>query len=523
MSEQNTDPNRSCWNCPSKLTASESATFFRKSLGVSVCARYGKPIGNSTFEADSTHSKQQDNIAKQLAKNCPAYGKPRPAAPDWERAHFTVMLPDPEVITAPRNDPELVTSCATCKNFVREDIVAEEFGWPAGLCSAKGKLLLSNRYSYEARGCEYSSFGRVRTDVGNLIMLPEYSDDFAPTNNPSKAYFRDKAAGFVDPVDYETDKAVSNEDVASGIRAWREVVDAETGNSVYLPIYSVDYFSDEEQKKIPRTGDDEHPEDYVDHAFFTYKVAVLWCELDETPGMWGQAGVGKTEFFRYMAWLMCLPFERFSITGSSELEDLAGKMHFSNEKGTYFEYGRVPKAWTKPCVMVVDEPNTGMPDVWQFLRPMTDNSKQLILDMNNGESLKRHNDCYLGLAMNPAWDPKNIGTHMIGDADANRLMHMFVDLPPADLEREILKNRCAHDGYGLSGDMLDTIMAIATDIRALCADDTLPITWGIRPQLKVARVSRWFDLMTAYRMASADFLEPEAQQQLLDVVRSHIA
>ena len=222
---------------------------------------------------------------------------------------------------------------------------------------------------------------------------------------------------------------------------------------------------------------------------------------------------------------MCLPFERFSITGSSELEDLAGKMHFSQEKGTYWTDGRFTKAWSSPCVIVVDEPNAGPPDVWQFFRPLTDNSKQLVLDMNDGEHRPRHDDCFLGMAMNPAWDPKNVGANMISDADANRLMHMFIELPPPELEREILKTACHRDGWEIPADKVKTIMDIATDIRALTESDdsTLPITWGIRPQLKVARACKWFDWLTVYRMASGDFLEPQAQQELLNVVRSHVS
>ena len=510
---------KSCFNCPSALTPQEAAVFFRKSIGVPVCARFGKPISGSAKTPES----QGKKIATSIAKNCAEYGNPRPESPDWSKATFTVMLPDPEVFGRSRQSQDLVRACGACEHFVREDVVASELGYSAGLCAAKGKLLLGNRYTYEAKNCDYRSLGQVRTDIGNLVMLPEYDEGFAGDSDPVKHFFKKQRAGIADPVDYETDKPVSDEDRSHGIRAWREIIDPETENVVYLPIYDLDFFSEEERAKIPRTGDDEHPEDYVDHSFLVYKVAVLWTELDETPGLWGVPGTGKTELFRHLAWLMCLPFERFSITGSTELEDLAGKMHYSPEKGTYWTDGRFTQAWSKPSVIVVDEPNTGPPDVWQFFRPVTDNSKQLVLDMNNGEARKRHTDCYLGMAMNPAWDAKNVGAHMIGDADANRLMHMQIDLPPAPLEREIIKTSCAHDGYEISKEKLDTIMNIAKDIRELCENDTLPITWAIRPQLKVARASRWFDWLTVYRMASADFLEPSAQEQLLDVVRSHTA
>jgi hypothetical protein len=145
----------------------------------------------------------------------------------------------------------------------------------------------------------------------------------------------------------------------------------------------------------------------------------------------------------------------------------------------------------------------------------------MVLDMNEGEAISRHDDCYLGFAMNPAWDVKNIGANPIGDADANRLFHVFIEPPPEVLEREIIKNRVALDNWEISEDMLDMLMAIAKDLRSLISDGTLPITWGVRPQIKVARALRWFDVPTSYRRAIGDFLEPESQEKLLDVVRSH--
>lgn len=514
-----TEPN--CLNCPSLLSVEEATKFFMKNIGAPMCARFGKPVGSMT-----SSTSQRRDIGKAIAKNCDKFGEPAPtgSSPDWQNTDFRVALPDPEVLRFNRKaQQDVVRSCNTCEHFVREDVVAKELGYATGLCSAKGQLLLNGRYTYEARNCDERSIALngVRTNVTNIMMLPEYSADFTLSADPVR-FHQQQAAVFVDPTEYETDKEVTPEDHAAGVRAWRLIADPETGNSTYLPIFRRDFFSEEEQSLIPATGDDEHPEDYIDHGFYTYKVAVLWWELDETPGLWGQSGTGKTEFFRHMAWLMQMPFRRFSITGSSELDDLFGKMHFSQERGTYFEKGRMVKAWESPCVMVVDEPNAGPPDVWQAMRPMTDNSKQLVLDMWDGRISERNPHCFLGLAMNPAWDPKNVGTHVIGDADANRLMHITIPMPAPALEREIITKRCAHDGYDITPETLATIMAIAEDIRALCDDDTLPITWAVRPQLKVARASKWFDLKTCYRMASADFLEPEAAQQLLDVVESHV-
>jgi MoxR-like ATPase len=445
-----------------------------------------------------------------------------PPLPEDKR--FAVALPDPDARKPAESEMlrQSCRTCASCTKFVGEQYVADELGWTAGICSAKGKLILSNQQTYEARDCEYREWGIIRKTTTGLHLLPEYEDAFQLNVDPVRAYFKNKGT-LVEPHEYPSDKEVTVEEMEHGIRAWRLVPDpAGSGNETYLPIYDPEYFSDDERVKIPRTGDDEHPELYVDHFGGVYLCAVAWSELDETPATWGQAGVGKTELFRHLAWLMCIPFERVSITGQTELDDLAGKMRFTKERGTYFQYGRLPLAWAKPCVIVIDEPNVGPSDVWQFIRPLTDNSKQLVLDMNEGERIKRHDDCYMGMAMNPSWDAKNVGAMQIGDADANRLFHLYMELPPESLEREIIVNRVQLDGWELDSERLDMIMGIAKDLRALSDDDELPITWGLRPQIKVARALRWFDPVTAYRRAVADYLEPEAQESLLAAVRAHV-
>jgi len=515
------DRNKSCIGCPSMMpSGQEQQNFFGKNMGTPMCARFGKPIGSI-----QSSERQRTEVAVALANTCGAHGEPRPSTVDWNKAQFAITLPDPEVLRFnQRRDQNLVRTCQSCEHFVREDVVGREFGFPVGLCSAKGKMVLPSRLTYEARDCDYRSLATngVRTDVTGLTMLPEYAGDFTLSSDPVTYHRQQQAAGSVDPRDYETDKPVSDEDDAAGVRAWRKIEDPLTGNITHLAIFKPEFFTEEERKKIPQTGDDEHPEDYLDHGFFTYKVAVLWMELDETPAAWGQAGVGKTEFGRYMAWLMQIPFERISITGSSEIEDLAGKWTFVGGETKWVD-GRIPIAWGKPCVLLVDEPNAGPPDVFQFMRPMMDNSKQLVLDQSDRHDMRDRNDyCFPIVAMNPAWDPKNVGTHVISDADANRMMHLSFLLPPPALEREILTKACDHDGYEIEGEMLATIMSIAEDIRNLAEEDALPITWGIRPQLKVARASRWFDLLTCYRMAVADFLDPQQQETLLNVVKSHV-
>lgn len=506
---------KSCINCPSYSTPSQTVQHINKNINAATCSKTGRVLS-----LPETNQRHLEKIAEVTAAGCSEYGLEERKANIGDM-HLTVAFPNPAALTE-KIEPYLqdaVKSCAMCKWYMEDTDVTRAFGWWTGMCTAKGRLILGNRQTYEARDCEYRQFGHNETDTRSVALMPEFEDNFW-----SKGAFKEllaKQAARPEPHLYVTDKEVTPEDTAAGIRAWRKVLDPEgTSNFTHLPIFEHGFFTPIELAKIPRTGDDEHPESYLDHNGAVYKISVAWMELDETPALWGVAGTGKTELLRHMAWLMQLPFERISITGSTELDDLAGKMLFEDGE-TRFQYGRVPLAWSKPSVICLDEPNVGPPDVWQFIRPLTDNSKQLVLDQNKGERMPRHDSAFMGLAMNPAHDAINVGTQVIGDADGSRLLHILMELPPDEVEREILRTRVAFDGWEINDAQLSTIMAIAADIRGLIEVGSLPISWGVRNQIKVARACRWFDLVQAYRLGAADYLEPQAAEELLNVVRAH--
>jgi MoxR-like ATPase len=505
---------QSCLTCRNFIPQNEAAKRYGKATGTAMCAYFDKPIGRRPFTSEPEKLKY---VADKIGSKCPGYGKP---ANDRAAREFKVAFPDMNPPDGVAGGDDRVKTCYSCKHFTSSDVVQSEWGWFTGACGLKGTLVPEVNASFVGRNCDVSEFGPNRESLLGVTLLPEFDEDFL-TPDLVGAFL---AGGAVTPAEYETDKPVSRAAAEAGIRAWRKLVDQERPDfdtGVFLPIYDLGHWDTETQSKVPQAGDDEHPEDYLDHNNAVYKIGVLWTELDETPALWGPAGVGKTELGRHLAWLMQLPFERISVTASTELDDLAGKMHFDTGTGTYFQKGRIPLAWERPGVILLDEPNVGQPDVWQFLRPLTDNSKQLVLDMAEGQRIMRNDDAYLMMAMNPAWDPRNVGTAVIGDADGSRLMHLFMDLPPEPIEEQIIVTRCGHDGYEITRKMVKTVMAVAKDLRGLCHQGTLPMSWGIRPNVKVARATRWFSILDAYRVGVADFLEPQQAEIVLDVVRSH--
>ena len=508
---------KSCLGCPSYLSADEASRFFNKGIGSPVCARFGKPIGSRNSTTD-----QRKVIAESFAEKCPGYGMEKPDIVDWGNTDFRVSLPDPDVLDRisrdERTTPELVNSCSTCEFFVREDTVLTDLGWASGLCSAKGTLNLTNRLVHEARHCDVKSFGSPRSDTNGLHFMPEYQPDFKGIHDPARL-FAQTYRGDIEPTEYPSDNDVSSDDQALGIRAWRALEDPRTGNKIHLPVFDLNFFDEEERALIPRTGDDQHPEDYLDYAQNSFRVGVIWLELDETPAFWGESGTGKTEFYRHMAWMMCLPFHRFAIKRSTELDELEGKMQFDPDGvGTYFSPGRFVRAWSKPGVGDLDELNTARPEVFHFLRPILDSSKLLIVDADDGKPHLRNDFFFPGVAMNPAWDMKNLGVEEISDADARRLTHIRMEIPPPEIERKIIKTRINRDGYDFPDDSLNLIMKIAEDIRAAVTEESLPITWGVGSQLKVARAMKWFPVEECYKMAIADFLSPTDYDEFMKYV-----
>ena len=509
---------KTCLDCPSFTQTKGAPNIFRRALGVPMCARFAHPLMIPKL-ADPEHT------LRDLGESCPSYGQFRPDQP-VNFAGLNVAFPDVEhaAVTEDGWQKGNCTSCAMCQHYVNEERVGRELGLTAGMCLARGRLIMTNRQRQEASNCDYRITGPNAPTTEGLTFFRQYdSGGFSTTVRNPIASTSAQLSVTPDPRQYATDKPVTPEDEKDGIGAWRKVADpAYAGRQVFLPIFRDDFFDEAERALIPRAGGDEHIEQYLDHDGLVYSIAVEWQELDEVPALWGPAGVGKTELARYMAYLMNLPFVRVPISGSTELDDIAGKIMYREGEGTYPMYGKVSKGWSKPCVLLIDEPNTGRPDVWQFLRPLFDNSKTLTVDFYDSVDIRRHDYCYPVLSMNPAWDPRNRGAEEIADADASRLTHIFMDLPNEELERKIIAARVASDGWDMTEEQLTFVMNVARDIRALIAEGTVAsTTWGIRPQIQVARALRWFEPKTAYRRAVVDYLEPKTGKAILDCVEMH--
>jgi MoxR-like ATPase len=515
----------SCFTCPSRLSSSKQVEVLGKSTGADVCGLKLIALGRPALEDDQIKA-----IQINKASNCSSHGQPLAIDPAARNKAIAIDV----AVSASFEEPvaqATVSSCASCSHYMPAREVRKRFGWSVGMCTAKGQLVMDDRLSMYARGCEKRSMiemGEGGTEywdkkVKLLALFPELQIGWGK-RDPLKtlAAF---AAKNSNPFGYVSDKPVSPKAIEQGVRAWRRVQDPDgEGPDVFLPIFDHNKYDASELKKVPQESDAERPSEYVDYLGGVYQVTVLWTRLGMTPALWGMPGTGKTEFFRHMAYLMALPFERISVTNSTELEYLEGKMHYSPEKGTYFQYGRVPTSWAKPNVLCLDEPNTGQPAVWQFLRPLTDNSRQLVLDANRGEAINAHVGCYLGFAMNPAWDPRNVGTMELGAADGSRLMHIEMTLPPEEVEKGIILRALAHDRWDdkEAKDTVDTVYRITKDLRAMSDEGRISATFGTRDSIKYARGVRYFGYHKAMRIAMSNAFDPHMAAEVMDVVNRFV-
>lgn len=516
---------KDCLSCAASLGTSDQRTNLGRDFGAPICGV--KMLMLQRPGVSNNHTAKQAAACDQFTKTkAPTYKEDARTAPILINIGMPyIRKPDEEDIDEAKAKD--VTSCQSCRFFSNRIETKAKLGWESGYCLAKGSLLLDDRLWVYARGCEDKEAPIVRDDNIHdfeVRLFPEFTDEYGRLS-PIQLLKRLRLGTKEDPRTAEPDKAASDKAASMGIRGWRRIKDQKgKGPDIYLPMFDVSKLTDDQRAAVPTREDQEAPHLYLDHGNYGYRVAVMWARLKETPALWGPAGVGKTELFRHMAWLMSAPFTRISVTESTELDDLAGKMMYSPEMGTYFHYGVIPTAWRSVNVLCIDEPNTGQPAVWQFIRPMTDNSKQLVLDQNKNERIEKNPFCYPGMAMNPSWDPRNVGTQVIGDADGSRLMHISMGLPPAELESEIIRERLQLDRLPVAEiePIVATVMNIAAGIRDLSMAGQIDTSWGIRHQIKVARAKPFFSWVDAYALGVTDSLDPGQAQAILDVVRSHV-
>lgn len=536
-----TEPAKSCATCVFRIDAETPSPTTLDALGVpqapiTVCAKLHATLALTPTMDDE----RAERIGSKCSHHLSAHRASSTVVTDALVEHSLGGVYDWKIATAPvdeeGHEPRGVplspgASCITCANYVPNSVVTRNVGDPEvdGVpfpvnpyyCAARGTLHphLESQLTSAPLGCGewVKPSGDVDRDVliSTASLFQHVREDLGLS----------ETVAALEPAAPAAERVPTDAEKQRGIAGFHRVRSDDGKRHVDLPVFDPDHFTPVERAKIPVAGDDAGPELFHDYANLSYRIAAAWA-LGETPALTGAPGLGKSQAAYYLAWKMQLPLERVSITSASQLDDLAGYTELvrsAEGNATEFVHGRIPQAWAKPCVLLLDEPNAGPPEVWQFLRPLTDAAKQLVLDVNHGERIARDEHSYLMMAMNPAWDYRNTGVTPLSDADGRRLVHITITAPEADVERKIIAAHLKSDGQKLSGERIDVLVAIGQELRSLAdagpgSTGALQITWGLAQQVKVAKLLAYFEFAEAFRLAGADNLEPEQRDLILGVV-----
>lgn len=530
---------KSCQTCPWRVPA-DDLTVYVQSPGADSCAKHGHILSKPGLSSAMTQ-----RIQETFATRCPDHGTNRGTAIPVLTAQ--VAIGDPSTFSGTVDPALKPASCTQCANFIPAPVVTRELGWTLGMCAAKGRLLFSNRLVDEAKDCGVGQRGQIRDTTDGVILRPEY-EGVTPTRiGRPEPYDADAemAKHQVDPREYPTDKPVTPDEAAGFVRAWRKVLDPDgLRPPIFIPIFDGPALiaahcprrldTDAGYGKGPCTNPicdhdprstygGHRPDLYVDHMGLIYDLAVEWWELDENPLLQGPSGTGKTEAVAWWAWLLDIAFDRESIKKGTQDYHLAGETRLevdpaTGQTVTSFRLAPFTKAYSSiACAIVIDEPNLNT-DVYEFLRPVFDNARMLEVD---GNVIRRGKYVFVAAAQNDPNDPIYVGTSPMSAAEHSRLSPIQFGLPDESVERAIIRKHCNDSGYVIDERLLDKIMQIAATLRKMIADGELPIAWGIRDQVKVARKTRYYGrLEKAFRRAVIDGLEASVIEMVLPVVRT---
>lgn len=531
---------KSCSTCPSLVKAADTRAIFRRDVGADVCRTTGAILSRPGMDAAA-----DERLKVEKAEPCPHHGK----IPIGKPADLVaqVAVGDPRVIRVTKPGTvahaDRAKACNNCVHFIQPHAVKAAYGWNVGMCDVRGRLVFSADFVNTADECETAERGRPREDADGVILLPEYEGGSAAVFVGGRGKGSTGPANIqkhwdIDPREYPTDRPVTPEEAAMHIRAWRRVDDPEGGDPVEMPIF--DGFAllgidpttiDPEDDPIRRTYGEYRPDLYVDHQGLLYDLARLLIDVEYTPILIGPAGVGKSEIGVVLAYMMDVPAyvldvdkgtDIFQWVGEGKLntvihtDPVTGQESVVNE--SIFVPGDFTEHYDKPGVIIVNEPNLRQ-EVYEFLRSAMGVKEVAIKGTDT--RIKQGFYTFLLCTQNPSDDPRYVGVEPMNVADIDRAAPVALSLPPENIEREIIIKHCKErDDYDLPPALLDKIMQIAKDIRQSIDNGDLPIAWGIRTQVKVARLTRVFSIHKAYRRAIVDILPEEQGKIIMDSVQT---
>lgn len=213
--------------------------------------------------------------------------------------------------------------------------------------------------------------------------------------------------------------------------------------------------------------------------------------------LFGPRGSGKTSAVHELAGTTKTKLITYQAAAGCTLDDLVGVRDLRDGR-TVFTDGPLPEALRDDCWLLIEEANVMHPGVFSKLNTLTDGSGDK-LRLPDGTSLPVGPNFRVVLAFNEG--SAYSGTREVNAALRDRLMPIYADYLPKDLESRIVQERT-----GVDQSSADALVAVAERIRAGRA--SLGFDLSPRALFRLLDLMRYCgkDWRTAFRIAVLDLV-----------------
>jgi nitric oxide reductase NorQ protein len=174
----------------------------------------------------------------------------------------------------------------------------------------------------------------------------------------------------------------------------------------------------------------------------------------------GPKGTGKTSLVRKFAEMMGKPLYSINFSLRTKESHLIGSTILQNGS-TEFHLGIIPLSMVSGGILYLDELNAAEPDVLIRLDEALDDRKELILkEAGEVKIIRAHPDWFVVATVNPL---THAGTKELPPQLLSRFpVRLYLDYPPADVEKKIAKMYVKSDDWG---EDLDKAVKLANKLR----------------------------------------------------------
>lgn len=157
----------------------------------------------------------------------------------------------------------------------------------------------------------------------------------------------------------------------------------------------------------------------------------------------GGMGCGKTSAIVQLAARINQPVVRINFNAETRISDLLGKMQVRNGE-TIWQDGVLPEAIRSGAWLILDELDSGSPEILSILNPVLETNPSLVLKENGGESVKFHPDFRVFATANSIGSMQEkagsyAGTQQMNYAFLDRWCVLTVPNIPAKEELKLIK------------------------------------------------------------------------------------